>query len=70
MKKIADCFDLFLEVWFRARNSGELVWKTKTGEVIPVKDMSWSHLVNTINYLQKKNEIEEIVNENDIEVQL
>ena len=43
--------DLKKELWLRARNSGEIVWETKEGRLIPIKDMSDSHLVNAINMI-------------------
>lgn len=50
--------DLYLEAWFRRRNSGLLVWTTRDGKQIPIKDMSDSHIANAINLfeeLQEKN---------------
>ena len=49
--------DLVKELWLRERNSGALVWVTASGEKVPVKDMTDSHLKNAI---RKMSEIEEI----------
>ena len=50
----ASLFDLQLERWLRARNNGDLVWTTKKGNQIPIKSVSDTHLVNTINMLKRK----------------
>ena len=42
----ADIEDIRLELWFRMRNLGILRWETKDGNIIPIKDMSISHLKN------------------------
>jgi hypothetical protein len=48
--------DLVKELWLRERNSGALVWVTASGEKVPVKDMTDSHLKNAS---RKMSEIEE-----------
>ena len=37
---IATLKDLELEYWLRKRNNGTLIWKTKSGAYIPLKDMT------------------------------
>lgn len=55
--------DLLLEKWLRQRESGSLVWITKEGKVIPIKELSDQHLINIVNMLiyneQKRQEAEE-----------
>ena len=59
--------DLLLEKWLRRRNEGSLVWTTKDGKVIPIKELSDQHLINIVNMLiyneQKRQEAEEEENE-------
>lgn len=55
----ANLSDLLLERFLRARNSGDLVWETKTGKIIPVKEMNDNHLQNTINMLLRQRDAEE-----------
>ena len=62
----ASLFDLQLERWLRAINNGDIVWTTKEGNQVPIKDMTDTHLVNTINMLERKS-IEELELEEAIE---
>lgn len=48
--------DLELELWLRQRNSGSIIWTTKDGKNIPIKDMNTNHLVNTLKMLLKQEE--------------
>ena len=64
--------DLKLELWLRQRNSGFIIWTTKDGKNIPIKDMNNNHLVNTLNMLlRQREEVERfkdimVCDENDI----
>ena len=62
MKK-AELKDLVLEKWLRARNEGTLVWVTKDGKEMPIKDMTDSHLENAIKHCINKCEFDEIAAE-------
>lgn len=57
MKEIkAEYNDLILERWLRARQNGQIVWVTKSGEKIPINKMTNSHLENAITYIDNSNE--------------
>lgn len=66
--EVADIHDLIQEQWLRKRNKGEIVWKTKTGNEIPINEMTDSHLENTINYLIKRKAINDILVENEVSI--
>lgn len=52
--------DLLTEYWLRKRNNGTIVWTTKDGKDIPIKDLSDDHLVNILNmFLRVQAEQEE-----------
>ena len=58
--KNAEISDLLNEKWLRMRNDGLLVWKTKDGKIIPLKDLDDSHLDNIINMLSEQSDKEEM----------
>ena len=70
--KQAPIQDLKLELWLRQRNSGFIIWTTKNGKNISIKDMNNNHLVNTLKMLliqeEKQKEYDSIMvcDENDI----
>ena len=58
---IANIDELRLEEFLRSRNSGKLVWKTKEGKIIPLKELSDEHLTNILNvYYRNKDQITNI----------
>lgn len=49
--KQATIQDLKLELWLRQRNSDSIIWITKNGKNISIKDMDNNHLVNAFKML-------------------
>lgn len=64
--------DLELELWLRQRSSSSIIWTTKDGKNISIKDMDNNHLVNALKMLliqkEKQKEYDSIMacDENDI----
>lgn len=56
----ADIEDLTKELWLRQRNEGQLKWKTKDGEQIPIKDMTTQHIINAINRMTENDNLSEL----------
>ncbi len=59
--------DLKKEFWLRNRNNGDIVWTTKGGDIISIKDMTDEHLINTINMLERISAMRDIYYENYFE---
>lgn len=55
--------DLKLEFWLRQRNSDSIVWTTKDGKNISIKNMDDKHLYNTLKMLLKQKEEETFTRE-------
>ena len=51
--------DLERELWLRKRERGELVWTTKDGKNIPLKDMTTEHSENCLTCMSKAREYED-----------
>ena len=59
---IATLEDLEKELWLRKRE--KMMWTTKDGKLIPLKEMSTRHILNAINYLETLDEMNNICMEN------
>jgi len=57
MKPTLTLNDLLLEQWLRKRQSGELVWTTRDGKEIPLKDMTDKHIENAIKCVSRNGEM-------------
>ena len=55
----ADIEDLEKELWLRQRE--DMIWETKDGEQIPLKEMTTEHIINAINYVYKHNTMRDII---------
>ena len=51
--------DIESELWLRMRNNDELVWKTKSGALIPIRNLSDAHLKNILRKAAKQEEYED-----------
>lgn len=51
--RTADIEDIRLEMWLRERERGEIRWKTKSGEEIPIKDLLDKHLENILKMVER-----------------
>lgn len=49
--------DIEREIMTRMRDDRVLVWKTRSGKIIPLKDLDTRHLINIYNMLKKDEEL-------------
>lgn len=55
----ADIEDLEKELWLRQRE--DMIWETKDGKQIPLKEMTTEHIINSIKYVYKHNTMRDII---------
>ena len=48
--------DLERELWLRKRERDELVWTTKSGEQIPLRNMTDEHIKNALKCMERSEE--------------
>jgi hypothetical protein len=51
---LADDDMLRMELFLRAREEGRIVWNTKDGRQIDIREMTTSHIANALNMLRRK----------------
>ena len=56
----ADVNDIRLEIWIRERNERDIIWTTKEGLDVPIRDMSLNHLRNVERMLEKNENLSEL----------
>lgn len=64
-KRLASLSDLKMELWFRRRCLGDIVWVTNDGRDIPIKNMCRNHLINAINMIENNNEMSNHIGDYD-----
>ena len=55
----ADIEDLEKELWLRQRE--DMIWETKDGKQISLKEMTTEHIINAIKYVYKHNTMRDII---------
>lgn len=53
----ANIDDIKMELWLRHRNNGEILWQTKDGTLIDIKNLSDTHIKNIFNRAKIINKI-------------
>jgi len=56
----ADIEDIERELWLRRRNADELIWTTKDGQSIPIREMTTQHLENCLKHFNQETPDENI----------
>ena len=62
--KKATLSDLLQEQWLRKRDAGQIVWITKIGDRIAIKNLSDQHLQNAIDHCIK---IDDMIGQSNLE---
>jgi len=56
---LATYSDLKLELWLRQREADNILLETKNGDKLSIRQMSDSHLVNAIKFLERQSDYED-----------
>lgn len=56
---VASYADLKLELWLRQREADNILWKTKNGDKLSIREMSDAHLLNAIACLERQSNYED-----------